>query len=175
MKAAKELTAKRLTARATVAVTAALMAGTVLAQGSSQAPALSPEALARCAAQVQTLRADSAALTQKNAEYDLRRNAINERSATIKAERDALKPDDFDGGTALREQIKQHTAQTLAFNADVEQLKRDIEAVNVVKRDYDSNCANRPYRPADLEALPEADRAAMRAGLGGVQVPYIAP
>lgn len=167
---------KRWIARGATLVALGLVTGTAVAQApASQPPPLSPDALARCATQVQTLRSDSAALTQKNAEYELRRKAINERSSTIKAERDALKPEDVDAGLALRDQIKQHTAQTLAFNADVEQLKREIEAVNVVKRDYDNNCANRPYRPADLETLPEASRNAMRAGLGGVQVPYIGP
>lgn len=136
---------------------------------------LSKEALSKCASQVQSLRDESARLTQKNAEVDLRRSAINERSAALKTERDNLKPDDLQGGLALRQSLQQHSLDTLAFNADVEKLKSDIRAVNEVKKDYDGNCANRSYKRADLDALPEAAQSAMRNGLGGVQVPFIAP
>lgn len=134
---------------------------------------LAPDVLARCATQVQQLREESARLTQKSAEADVRRNAINERSAALKAERDALKSDDLEGGLAVRQRLQDHHAQTVAFNAEVEKLKTEIRAVNVLKREYDANCANRSYRRADLEALPESSRNAMRVGLGGVQVPYI--
>ncbi|MGH8516785.1 MAG: hypothetical protein ACREUE_04935 [Panacagrimonas sp.] len=139
----------------------------------AQSTPLAPDVLARCASQVLQLREESTRLTQKSAEIDVRRNAINERSAALKTERDALKPDDLEGGLAVRQHLQDHHAQTVAFNGEVEKLKTEIRAVNVLKRDYDSACANRSYRRADLDALPEAARNAMRAGLGGVQVPYI--
>lgn len=142
-------------------------------QAAAQSAPLAPDVLARCASQVQQLREESARLTQKNAEIALRRNAINERSAVLKAERDALKTDDAQGGLALRQRLQDHQAQTLAFNAEVENLKSEIRAVNVLKGDYDGTCANRSYRRADLDALPESARNAMRVGLGGVQVPYV--
>lgn len=143
------------------------------AQTAAQSAPLAPDVLARCASQVQQLREESTRLTQKSAEVDVRRNAINERSATLKAERDALKADDLEGGLAVRQRLQDHHAQTVAFNAEVEKLKTEIRGVNGLKRDYDGACANRSYRRADLDALPESARNAMRVGLGGVQVPYI--
>jgi hypothetical protein len=155
------------------AATLGLLLGSPALQAES-AP-LSAEALARCANQVHTLRDESGRLTAKNAEFDQRRTAINQRSVALKAEREQVPPNDLQAGLAMREKLKLHHEQTLAFNASVEQLKREIDSLNALKRDYDGNCASRSYRRADLEALPSAHQEAMRAGLGGVQVPYIAP
>lgn len=152
---------------------AALTYAFVVPHAAAQSAPLAPDVLARCASQVQQLREESTRLTQKSAETDVRRNAINERSATLKAERDSLKADDLEGGLAVRQRLQDHHAQTVAFNAEVEKLKTEIRAVNGLKRDYDGACANRSYRRADLDALPESARNAMRVGLGGVQVPYI--
>ena len=137
--------------------------------------ALSAESLSRCAGQMQTLRAESARLMQTNSEYEVRRNTYNARSSTLKTERDALKPDDLAAGLAWKQAQQDHQAQLVSFNADVEKLKSDIRAINVVKKEYDSGCAGRPYRKEDLDALPEAARNAMSAGLGGVQVPTLGP
>lgn len=141
----------------------------------SKPPALPADVLARCADQMQTLRADSARLMQTNTEYEVRRNAYNERTAALKTERDALKPDDLAAGLAWKQSQQDHQAQLVSFNADVEKLKNDIRGLNKVKSEYDSNCAGRPYRKQDLDALPEAARNAMSAGLGGVQVPTLGP
>lgn len=153
---------------------AMLASGLLLAAGVRAEPGpLTAQDLARCASQVETLRADSDLLTQRNFEYDVRRKAINERSAALKAERDNVDPTNLAAGLAVREKLKVHHEQTLAFNADVERLRRDIHALNALKKDYDSRCAGRPYRRADLEAMPESARTAMGGGLGGVRVPYI--
>ena len=157
-----------------LAVATSVMAfGAAHAQPSSSAPALSAEALARCAAQVQTLREESTRINQKNAEYDIRRKAINERTVMLKAERDSPQAKELEPGLAFRKSLEEHHAATLAFNAEIEQIKRDIVAVTALKQDYDTSCANRSYRRADLDAMPEAARTAMRAGLGDVQVPYL--
>lgn len=140
-----------------------------------EAGPLPREALARCAAQVQTLLDESGRLTQAAVAFDRRRSALDERSAALRAERDAVAEGDLEAGLAVREKLKEHHAQTLAFNASVEQLKREIGSLNALKQDYDGNCANRSYRRSDLEGLPAEQQAAMRAGLRGVQVPYIAP
>jgi Skp family chaperone for outer membrane proteins len=170
-----ETTMTRWIAPTLTAVAFTLAAPHAAAQpdGAAQTAPLAPDVLARCAAQVQQLREESARLAQKSAEVDVRRNAINERSAALKAERDALKPEDLQGGLTVRQHLQDHHAQTLAFNAEVEKLKGEIRQVNVLKRDYDGTCANRSYRRADLDALPESARNAMRVGLGGVQVPFI--
>ncbi len=163
--------------RAGAVVALALVASVASAQQQPQKKpaALAPDALARCAGQVQTLRQESGRLVQTNSEYEVRRNAYNERTATLKAERDALQPDDLAGGLAWKQRQQDHQAQLVTFNADVEKLKSDIRAVNVVKREYDSSCAGRSYRPEDLKALPEPARSAMSNGLGGVQVPTLGP
>lgn len=153
-----------------------LACGLVLATGAhaNDSAPLTPQDLARCAAQVETLRADSSALTQRNAEYETRRNALNARTAELKLERDAVNPDDLDTGLAVRAKLNEQRERTLAFNSDVAKLRTDLKALNALKQDYDARCANRSYRRADLDAMPPATRDAMRAGLGGVAVPYLA-
>lgn len=162
--------------RAAAMVALALVAHVAGAQQpQKKSPALAPEALARCASQVQTLRQESARLLQTNAEYEVRRNAYNERSSTLKTNRDELEPDDLAGGLAWKQRQQEHQAQLIAFNADVEKLKVDIRALNVVKRDYDATCAGKPYRQEDLKALPKSAQNAMSTGLGGVEVPTLGP
>ncbi len=141
----------------------------------AEAPPLSRAELARCASQVQTLRHDAPRLTRTSIEYDQQRLAINRRSAELKTERDNVDPEDLERGLAIRQRLAEHRKRTLAFNARIEQLKRDLEAINALKQDYDRNCARRPYRRDDFEALPTDRQAAMRAGLAGVRVPYLDP
>lgn len=149
----------------------------VLACGSVQAelPPLTADGLARCAAQVQSLRAESQRLVQKNTQIDQRRNFINARTAALDAERAQLPPDQLAAGLDFHTRAKRHREETVAFNAEVEQFKREVIAVNQVKQDYDRSCANRSYRRKDLEAMPETARNAMRIGLSDVQVPYLDP
>ena len=45
--------------------------------------------------------------------------------------------------------------------------------MNNLKAKYDQQCAFRPYRRADLDALPPAQRQAMLTGLSDVSVPYL--
>lgn len=164
-----------MTRTAIVMLAAALSGlGTLSTVSANEVP-LDREALNACATQVHNLRVESIRLTQKNSELEPRRRAINERSAALKAERDAVPGDDFERSLAVRKSLQEHHAQTLAFNAEVEQLKREIVAVNALKQDYDRSCANRPYRRSDLAALPEAQRGAMQTGLNSVQVPYLDP
>ncbi len=141
----------------------------------AQTPPLSAEALARCAGQVQSLRAESARLNQKNQLIDDRRNAIEQGAANLATQAHAADTNDLKTGLARHDQLQRHNQNVLAFNAEVEQLKREIVAVNAVKLDYDRGCSNRPYRRADLERLPETARNAMRAGMADVVVPYLDP
>ncbi|MGQ0698976.1 MAG: hypothetical protein ACT4PZ_12130 [Panacagrimonas sp.] len=154
-----------------LALTASLTCGAA----QTQAPALSAEQLARCAGQVQSLRDESARIHTLNAQHDRTRDAINARSAALKAERNTIDPDDLDAGLNLRERLAQHTANTLAFNAEIAKIRGEINAVSALKDEYDRNCAQRPYRRTDFDSLPEAARNAMRAGLSGVQVPFLDP
>lgn len=153
----------------------AVLGVTITATTYAGAPALTPDALARCASQVQSLREESSRLNQLNARYDGTRKLIDNRSAALQTERDALDPDDLAKGLDFRQRMQRHTDETIAFNAEIEQLKRDVSAIGALRTEYDQNCAQRPYRRADLDALPEAARNAMRAGLAGVQVPYLDP
>ena len=141
----------------------------------AEAPPLNRAELARCAAQVQTLRSDAPRLTQTSQTYDQRRQAINQRSAELRVLRDGVSPDDLAQGLAIRQQLQEHRERTIAFNAQVEQLKRDLIGLNALKQDYDRNCAKRSYRRSDLETLPPEQQSAMRAGLSGIAVPYLDP
>lgn len=152
------------------ALTVLLATGSVHAQD-----ALSIQALAQCATQVQHLREESARLNRHNGELDVQRKDINQRSAALQAERASLAPDDVEKGLNYRQRLQAHNANTLAFNARIEQIRLDIDAINVRKLEYDRECAKRPYHRADLDTLPTAQREAMRAGLSGVEIPYIEP
>ncbi|MGQ0619208.1 MAG: hypothetical protein ACT4QA_04685 [Panacagrimonas sp.] len=137
---------------------------------------LTADALARCANQVKTLREESARLMQLNARHDQTRAMINHRSAALQAERDAMSPDDLAKGLDFNQRMIRHTFETATFNQTIAEFKREIIAIDALKTDYDRHCAQRPYRRADLDALPDAAaREAMRAGLSGVQVPYLDP
>lgn len=149
----------------------------LLATGSvraEEAP-LSVDALAQCATQVQHLRAESVRLKRRNSELDVQRSDINQRSAALQAERARLDPDDLEKGLDYRQRLQEQQAGTLAFNARIEQIRVDIDAINARKLGYDRDCAKRSYRRADLDALPAASREAMRAGLAGVEIPYLDP
>ena len=153
---------------------ACLIASAALpAAAQAEAPPLDATSLARCATQVLSLRQESARLIQKNTVLDQRRTQINQRSDAFDAERAALDPDDLNAGLNYRQRLKQHQSETLAFNAQIEAYKDEVRSINTVKQDYDRNCANRSYRRADLEAMPESARNAMRRGLSDVQVPYL--
>lgn len=136
---------------------------------------LSPEELAGCASQVQTLRADSVRLLNLHEHNEERRSFINSRYAALQAERRTIDPNDLAKGLDFRQRMQLHVSDAAAFNADIDQLRRELIAINALKTDYDQNCAQRPYRRTDLDALPEPAREAMRAGLSGVQVPYLDP
>lgn len=129
-----------------------------------QAP-LSAVELAQCADQVQTLRAKSARLNQKNAEFEKRRTDIKARSGELN-----------DGAklSAIDENQKRLRLNTdvLRFNGDIKQFGSDVAALNVVKKNYDARCSGRSYRHSDFASLTPGARAAMQAGLSDVQVPY---
>lgn len=140
-----------------------------------EAPALSREQLGICAGLVKALRSEAPRLTGLSQRYDQRRDFINSRSEALQAERKTIDPDDLSRGLDFRQRMQQHTAETIEFNQQVETLKREVTAINLSRDRYDRECARRPYRRADLEALPAEDAAAMRAGLSGIQVPYLDP
>ncbi|MDB5969244.1 MAG: hypothetical protein JWQ90_1694 [Hydrocarboniphaga sp.] len=148
-----------------------MLSGAAQAQGS----ALTLPELQRCASQVQQLRQDSARLTQQSRQLDAERSAIMQRTDELNAEQAKLSADDLKNGLALHERRKSNQQQALALNTRVVPLRREIDTLNLLKTDYDRNCSSRPYRRADLDTLPEAQRSAMRAGMGDVQVPYIDP
>lgn len=143
----------------------------------AQAPVskLTPTQLSRCANEVQRLRDESARLTQWNARLDARRDILNARARDLDAEEGTIAKDDLQRGLDYVTRRKQHQADALAFNAEIDQIRRDIATLNVVKDDYDRNCADRSYDRADLDRMPEGPRNAMRAGLEGVAVPYLDP
>lgn len=155
----------------------AAITAVVLSAGTAQAQnaPLTREALAGCAAQVLQLRQDSALQTGRAAQLDAQRIALNQRSDALAAEDVRLQPDNLKAGLDLHQRRLQNQQQATALNAQVAQLRVDIDGLNRLRRDYDQRCSQRPYRRADLDALPEAARSAMRAGLGDVQVPYLSP
>lgn len=135
-----------------------LLSPALQAQEDSAAP-LSAEALAECAAQVQTLRSESERLNALAAEHERRRERLE-------AERRDLHDS---------ESRKRYNEAARAFNEEVADFQRDLDAINALKARYAENCAGRDYRRADLDTLPEAQQKAMRRGLDDITVPYAAP
>jgi len=155
---------------------AALATGLMFAgMAQAEAPPLRLEELRRCASQVQQLRSGSAVLTAQSQRIELERNQINQRTAALSAEDVRLQPDNLKAGLDLHERRQRNQAEAQALNARLDQLRRQIDELNLLKADYDRGCSNRPYRRADLDTLPEPARAAMRSGMADVQVPYIDP
>lgn len=153
------------------------IAATLLVQAGSNAfaadaGALTRDELNRCATQVQTLRSESARLTSESFDANAQKSAYDAKSMQLKAEAEALKPDDMKGSLALAERQKQHNADLAAFNTRIAQLRQQITDINAVRTQYDRNCSNRPYRRTDFHGMPEASQQAMRAGLSDVAVPY---
>lgn len=158
----------RYTAALSLGLTAA-----AIAHAESQ-PLTLPE-LQRCASQVQQLRQDSARLTQQSSQLAAERDAINQRSAALTAEDARTAQTDLKNGLALHQRRMDNQAQAVALNARLAPLHREIDSLNLLKADYDRNCSGRPYRRAELDTLPEAQRVAMRAGMSDLRVPYIDP
>ena len=153
------------------------IAAMLLAQASSSAfadgGALSRDELNHCATQVQALRSESTRLTSESFDANAQKSAYEARSMQLKAQAEALQPDDMKGSLALLEEQKQHNADLAAFNARIAQLRKQITEINTVRTQYDQNCSNRPYRRTDFYGMPETSQKAMQAGLSDVTVPYI--
>lgn len=134
---------------------------------------LSADELARCAGQVQQLRTGSSRILADNARLDAQRASIFERRREIDTEAAAQDRGNLSTGLTLGKRRERLNAEAATFNARIEQIRRDIAAINEVKLDYEQSCASRSFRRRDLEQLPLAAQDAMRAGLDDVQVPYI--
>ncbi|TJY63207.1 hypothetical protein E4T66_05755 [Sinimarinibacterium sp. CAU 1509] len=160
-------------AMAACAISLALSSGIALAQTPATTQALSRDALAQCAEHTLTLRSESDRLNRENAQMDRERESINQRGAALKQQLASVGKTDLDRGLALHEQRRQQREDAIAFNTRIEQHKQRIVALNQIKRDYDAQCAERPFRRADLETLTPAARDAMQRGLSDVQVPYL--
>lgn len=141
-------------------------------QADNGAP-LTANALAQCAAQVGILREESARLHARLAASERKRAELDVRSAELKARRDAVDPDDLNASLAAKSSIDLHQGNIAHFNTQVEQLKADIVSINKLKQLYDGSCASRSYRRSDFAKLSTNAQAAMKAGLTGVQIPYL--
>lgn len=132
-------------------------------------------ALRECAARVQTLRSESPGLLRQSAALEARRQVLDGQAQALQAEAARADPDALEAQLALRQRRQQHNAEAQAFNDEIARQRQQIDALNVLKRSYERDCADRPYRRADLEALAPAAREAMRAGLDDIEVPYVDP
>lgn len=134
------------------------MAALATPLAAQEPPAMSASELARCASQVQTLRAESIRLNQVAAENRQRREALAALRATTEKS---------------PENLVSYNRQATEFNAHMDQFRSDVTALNVTKDAYDRACANRSYRRADFNALPQDKQAAMQAGLADIRVPQL--
>lgn len=153
------------------------LAGLALAWTASlaaQETPLSAAALVRCADQALTLRTESAQIQARLPQLEARRRELDGRAAALQAQARS-DTGELRAGLSLYERRRQHNDEVLALNAQVERIRGEIHSLNAVRQEYHGRCANRPYRRADLNALPAAQREAMRAGLADVQVPYLDP
>lgn len=156
------------------------MPGVVAAQslpaGSPSSPqpaALSADALTACAQAVLRMRTESPRLLAQNAALAERREALDARRAARVAAAAQDRPDDLEAGLARRQALQQLNAEALAVNRDVDVFREAVRALGTVRATFDRDCARRPYRRRDLEALPLPLQEAMRAGLEGIRVPEL--
>jgi hypothetical protein len=160
---------------AAVLLSALTFAAAANAESPTSQPPLSREALAQCAQQALSLRTDSQRLNADNDRFDVERTQINAEKASIEATAASVAKDDLNAHLALHQRNDAHVARATEFNARIEAHKRQIDQINGVKQQYDRNCSGRPYRRAELEALPAPLQDAMRRGLQDVVVPYLDP
>lgn len=135
-----------------------LMMASVVAtsQATEAEQPLTPGELAKCAVQVQQLRAESARLNQQAAANNIRRDEL---AAMLNTQN---KPVD---------DLISYNRQASAFNQTMVDFRQEVAEINTVKQNYDAQCANRSYRRSELNALPPEQANAMRTGLADVRVP----
>lgn len=158
--------------RLSAAVLAGLLSAPLPAVHAEGTP-LTHDQLQQCATQVQQLRADSARLTRASFDANAQKSAYEARAQALQAEGAALAPEDVQALTDLNARRQRHNQDLLAFNAQIQQLRSAITALNAVHTEYDRNCSNRPYRRSDFNGLSPTAQQAMRAGLADVTVPYL--
>lgn len=153
-----------------------LLAATLLS-GTAQAQAepLSAEALAQCASKVQHLRSEAPRLLVRSEQSDVQRESILQRQRALAEEAKNIGSEDLRAGLDYSERRRLLNDEARTFNAGIERLRAEIDAINLVKQQYDAACAQRPYRRSDFERLSPEAQAAMRAGLDGIEVPYLEP
>lgn len=152
----------------------AAVALTLLAETArAQAAELSGESLAQCANHALQLRSQAPRLLRLSVQMENERTLIHQRSAQLKTEAAATPRDDLRAQLELRERRNAYNAQATNFNARMENLKQDINGINVVKQAYERNCAGVPYRRSELAKLSPAAQEAMRLGMADLEVPYI--
>lgn len=134
---------------------------------------LSAAELAVCAQRVQRMRTESGPLLQRNTALAQRRDAIEARRASLAQQAEAISRDDLEAELQRRSAQQQLNAEALALNRDMQAMREAVADLSAVRDDYDRDCAQRPYRRRELEALPRPQQEAMRAGLAGVQVPEL--
>ncbi|MDN5862872.1 MAG: hypothetical protein L0H19_05430 [Salinisphaera sp.] len=123
---------------------------------------LSVKELAQCAGFIQTLRTRSEHLNQRAA-------AFAEKRAALAQQYQALQQGDNQQSVEL---WATYNTGAAAFNAKMETFRQALAKLALVKQAYTRQCANHPYRTADLEKLEPTAQEAMRKGMGGVRVPY---
>lgn len=137
------------------------------------AETLTADELAHCAGQVQRLRTESPLLLERNARAEKERQRIDDARQDLEASVANAAGGELASGLAAHDRRARLNADAQVLNAQVAQLRGDIARINAVKRDYETRCAQRSFRSADLAQLPADAQAAMRAGLDDVQVPFI--
>lgn len=140
--------------------------------GQARAP-LSATELAQCAQWVAQLQTVSPQLLQRSDAIAATRQQIEAERRAQQTQSVRLRDDDLEQGLSLFEQREALNQRAIALNRQLKTLREDIAANSQVRDQYDATCSGRPYARQDLEALPDAQRQAMRRGLGHVQVPYL--
>lgn len=131
------------------------------APAASQEQPLTAQQLQQCAQMIQTMRTRAPRLNAQARRLQEQRLALAEQRASLQAS----EQDNLDAWG-------RYNTGAAAFNKEMAKLRTVIGKINQVKKSYDQNCAGRPFRDADFQALPQALRDAMQAGLADIRVPY---
>lgn len=131
--------------------------------------------LRECAQKIQFLRTESNRIFQQHEVNERRRIANNQKSEALRAERASLSADELREGLDFHDRNERHQSDLRAFNAEIENFKREIVTANNEKLAYERDCNGRSYPRSAFEQLTPSEQAAMQRGLADVSVPYLDP
>jgi chromosome segregation ATPase len=135
---------------------------TVASNAASAAEPLSASELAECARLSLDMEQTAATLRENAAQFEADHAELDRLHADVR-------PMEEGGG----ERWSRYNRAIDAYQEKIGPLETQVEQINRQQARFAELCAGRPYNPADLEALPDAQRQAMEDGPSDISIPRI--